>query len=122
MIEKLEQLIGNTYLYENQQIKIQKVKKVSATFVVITDKRTFNMYEAEAHEFIAKLKQVNTFKNMNTDITEAPKEDKMQQIIFDAIAKVKNNKEYIQQANAISNLTAQLINIKKLELQMLNKK
>jgi len=122
MIEKLEQLIGNVYLYENQQIKIQKVKKVSATFVVITDKRTFNMYESEAHEFITKLKQVNTFKNMSTEVTEIPKEDKMQQIIFDAIARVKNDKEYIQQANAISNLTTQLINIKKLELQMLSKK
>jgi len=122
MKERLEQLIGNTYLYDNLQIKIQNVKKVSGTFVVMTDKRTFNMYEAEANEFINKLKQVNAFKNMNTEITEIPKDDKIQQIIFDAIARVKNDKEYIQQANAISNLTTQLINIKKLELQILNKK
>jgi len=122
MKEKLEQLIGNTYLYENKQIKIQNVKKVSGTFVIITDKRTFNMYSSEVNEFISKLKELNTLKNMNTEIKEMPKEDKIQQIIFDAIARVKNDKEYIQQANAISNLTTQLINIKKLELQMLGKK
>ena len=122
MIEKLTQLIGNTYLYENVKIEIQKVKKVSATYVVITDKRAYNMYESEANDFIKNLKQLNTFKNMSAEITEVPKEDKITQIIFDAIAKVKNDKEYIQQANAISNLTTQLINIKKLELQMLSKK
>lgn len=120
MLEKLEILIGNKYLYQGKEITINKVKKISASFVIITNIRTFNFYESEANTFISELKQVNTFKTlpqMESNTTEV-KEDKLQQVIFDAIAKVKNDKEYVQQANAICNLTSQLINIKKLELQI----
>jgi hypothetical protein len=126
MIEKLEQLIGNKYKYQNIEFTIQKVKKINASFVVITNKRTFNFYEDEAYKFMQEIQQVNAFKNLpkmesNTEII-TKNEDKLQQVIFDAIAQVKNNKEYVQQANAICNLTSQLINIKKLELQILSKK
>jgi hypothetical protein len=126
VIEKLEQLIGNKYKYQNIEFTIQKVKKINAYFVVITNKRTFNFYEAEAYKFMQEIQQVNTFKNLpkmesNTELI-TKSEDKLQQVIFDAIAQVKNNKEYVQQANAICNLTSQLINIKKLELQILSKK
>jgi hypothetical protein len=126
MIEKLEQLIGNKYKYQNIEFTVQKVKKINASFVVVTNKRTFNFYESEAYKFMQEIQQVNAFKNLpkmesNTQlITQS--EDKLQQVIFDAIEQVKNNKEYVQQANAICNLTSQLINIKKLELQILSKK
>jgi len=126
MLEKLEALIGNKYIYQGKNIEVQKVKKINASFVVITNKQTFNFYEAEAHKFMEEIEQVNAFKNepkmeSNTEaITK--REDKLQQVIFDAIAQVKNNKEYVQQANAICNLTSQLINIKKLELQIMSKK
>lgn len=125
MLEKLEELIGNKYLYQGKEITINKVKKISASFVIITNIRTFNFYESEANTFISELKQVNTFKTLpqmesNSQVIQQ-NEDKIKQVIFDAIAQVKNNKEYVQQANAICNLTSQLINIKKLELQMLAK-
>jgi hypothetical protein len=126
MEEKLKELIGNKYLYQGKEITIEKVKKINASFVIITNKRTFNFYEAEAHKFMQDIQQVNAFKNLpkmesNTEVI-TKSEDKLQQVIFDAIAQVKNNKEYVQQANAICNLTSQLINIKKLELQIMSKK
>lgn len=126
MEEKLKELIGNKYIYQGKEIVVNQVKKINASFVVITNKRTFNFYEAEAYKFMQEIQQVNAFKNLpkmesNTEVIKKS-EDKLQQIIFDAIAQVKNNKEYVAQANAICNLTSQLINIKKLELQVLNKK
>jgi len=126
MEDKLKELIGNKYIYQGKEILIQSVKKINASFVVITNRQTFNFYEAEAHKFIQDIQQVNAFKNLpkmesNTEVI-IKSEDKLQQVIFDAIAQVKNNKDYVQQANAICNLTSQLINIKKLELQILSKK
>jgi hypothetical protein len=126
MEEKLKELIGNKYLYQGKEIIIEKVKKINASFVVITNKRTFNFYEDEAYKFMQEIQQINAFKNLpkmesNTEVI-TKSEDKLQQVIFDAIAQVKNNKEYVQQANAICNLTSQLINIKKLELQIMSKK
>jgi hypothetical protein len=129
MIEKLEKLVGNTYLYENKHIKIQKVKKINASYVVITNKRTFNFYEAEAYKFIQEIQQVNEFKTLPkmvqsenpTQELEIKSQEGVHQVLLDTLAKVKKDKAYIPQANAICNIASQLINIQKLELQMLSK-
>jgi hypothetical protein len=39
-------------------------------------------------------------------------------ILLDTIQKVQKDKSYINQANAICNVVSQMINIKKLELQL----
>ena len=128
MQEKLNKLIGNKYTYRGLVIIVKEVKFLSALYVIKTDKQTYNFYESEVNSFLLELidyeekpktkhimentPNVRTVSNENTDLSE---------ILLDTIKKVQNNKEYIGQANAICNVVSQMINIKKLELQ-LNKK
>ena len=57
MIERLLDLVGNTYLYQNKEFKIEKVKRINSSYVIITNKKIFNFYEAEAFKFVNELKQ-----------------------------------------------------------------
>jgi len=127
MEEKLKELIDKEFIYQGKKITIKTVKKINASFVVITDKRTFNFYEAEVHKFIQDLEIINPIKpTIKMDQNEKPTEELqvksqegVRQVLLDTLAKVKNDKSYIPQANAICNIASQLINIQKLELQML---
>ena len=54
----------------------------------------------------------------NTPNTLSEKSTDLSEILLDTIQKVQKNKEYINQANAICNVVSQMINIKKLEIQI----
>lgn len=137
MQQRLNLLIDKKFNYKDKVITITKWKRVGTTYVVFSDKQTYNFFESEIELFIeslipvrVKLKQgvlekrqlelknmentpdIRTVCNENTDLSE---------ILLDTIHKVKNNKEYIGQANAICNIVSQMINIKKLELQLKKK-
>lgn len=112
MANNLEYLEGLKYNYKGENIIIQKVKKVSGNFIIITDKRTFNFLPSEIEEFE---KNLETWKN---EVKKVNDNFDIQAVLIDTINRVKNDSNYIQQANAICNVTSQMINIKKLELQL----
>lgn len=147
MKEKLDSLIDKTFNYKDKIITISKWKKVSGTYVIFTDKRTYNFLESEIDWFIEDLSELRVklkdgvlekrqLELKNVSIQEKKDELKpnemeeneknivpIQQkdlsvILLDTIQKVQQDKDYIGQANAICNVVSQMINIKKLELQL----
>lgn len=127
-MQKLDDLKGNTYLYKGNKITVQNWKRVNALFVISTDSQTFNFYENEIEPFIESLppyvevpKARWVAKKPENDIEEQKKEADITQILYDTIANVQKNPDYIGQANAICNVVTQMINIKKLELQISKK-
>lgn len=135
MQQKLNLLINQKFNYKNKIITIIKWKKVGITYVVFTDKQTYNFYESEIDLFIEQLQPVIVklkegvlekrqleLKNMKVKQTysniEEKKETDLSVILLDTIQKVQKDKTYINQANAICNVVSQMINIKKLELQL----
>ena len=131
MIEKLNELVDKEYNYKGVNILIKKVKCVSGTFVVMTDKRTYNFLKDEVDIFISELKdkknvsiqvkkdELNPNKMEENEKNIVPiQENDLSVILYDTIDKVKKDKNYIGQANAICNIVTQMINIKKLELQL----
>jgi hypothetical protein len=114
---KQEYLEGLKFNYKGENIIIQKVKRVSGNIVIITNKRSFNFTETEADEFEKSLDKYKEDKPVlinNNDFN-------LNNVLVDAINRVKVDKDYIQQANAICNITSQFINLKKLELLIKNK-
>ena len=147
MQERLDLLIDKKFNYKDKIITITKWKKVGVTYVVFTDKQTYNFFEGEIDLFIdnlipvrVKLKEGVFEKRQlelkNVSIQEKKDElnpNKMEEneknivpiqendlsvILLDTIQKVQKDKTYINQANAICNVVSQMINIKKLELQL----
>ena len=145
MEEILNEIVGKEFNYKGKNIKIKSWKKVTATYVIFTSAQTFNLYENEIDNFINELKPVvdkikqyfESQKNVSIQVkkdelkpnkmTETDKNivpiqgDNLKQILLDTITKVQQDKAYINQANAICNVVSQMINIKKLEIQLKNK-
>jgi len=137
MQQKLNLLIDKKFNYKDKIITITKWKKVGVTYVVFTDKQTYNFFENEIDSFIDELQPVRVklkegvlekrqieLKNMeNTPNirTDSNESNDLFVILLDTIQKVKTDKNYIGQSNAICNVVSQMINVKKLELQLKKK-
>lgn len=128
MINKLKELIGKSFLYKGIEITINDVKLVATTYVVKTNKRAYNFFENEVDMFISELKNVpiqvkkhelkaNKMEQNEKNIVSIQQTD-LSQILLDTIEKIQNDKEYVPQANAICNVVTQMINVKKLEIQL----
>lgn len=131
MIKNLNDIIGQKFNYNNKIITITKWKRVSSTYVIFTNKQTYNFYENELGDFLEELTPVKENQNnhikletMNeTNQTVLPINDvDLKVVLLDTIKRVQKDKSYINQANAICNVVSQMINIKKLELQISSKK
>jgi len=135
MQERLDLLIDKKFNYKDKIITITKWKRVGTTYVVFTDKQTYNFFENEIDLFIEQLQPLRVklkegvlekrqleLKKMEVQQTYSNIEEKEEQdlsiILLDTIQKVQKDKDYIGQANAICNVVSQMINIKKLELQI----
>lgn len=137
MIEKLNELVDKEYNYKGVNILIKKVKCVSGTFVVMTDKRAYNFLKDEVDIFISELKdkknvsiQVkkeelnpNKMEENEKNIVPIQEENNLniRSVLFETLEKVRVDKNYIPQANAICNVVAQMINVQKIEMQLKKK-
>ena len=149
MEEILNNLLGKKFNYQNKLILIKSWKKVNSIYVVISDKKTYNFYESEIKGFVESLQlvriqlkqgvvekrqiELNNKKMENSEkieenkATEVKDEDlkddfDIKQTLIETIKKVKSDKGYIPQANAICNISTQLINLKKIDFLILSKK
>ena len=147
MQERLDLLIDKKFNYKDKIITITKWKRVGTTYVVFTDKQTYNFFESEIDLFIEQLQPVRVklkegvfekrqleLKNVSIQVKKDElnpnkmeeneknivpiQENDLSVILLDTIQKVQKDKTYINQANAICNVVSQMINIKKLELQL----
>lgn len=138
MIEQLKELIGRKFLYKENEILIKNVKKVSGVYVVLTDNKTYNFFEKEVSFFLKEISELprvklkegvlekrqmelqNTPKPPNTLSENVPFDVKS--VLIETIEKIRTDKNYIPQANAICNVVTQMINIQKLEIQIKKQK
>ena len=147
MQQKLNLLIDKKFNYKDKIITITKWKRVGTTYVVFSDKQTYNFFESEIDLFIDNLLPVRVklkegvlekrqleLKNVSIQVKKDElnpnkmeeneknivpiQETDLSVILLDTIQKVQKDKTYINQANAICNVVSQMINIKKLELQL----
>jgi hypothetical protein len=128
MLNKLKELIGKSFLYKGVEITINDVRFVSTTYVVKTNKRAYNFFENEVETFLSELKNVpiqvkkqelkpTKMENIEKNIVTIQQTD-LSEILLNTIYKIQTDKEYVQQANAICNVITQMINVKKLEIQL----
>lgn len=147
MQQKLNLLIDKKFNYKDKIITITKWKRVGTTYVVFSDKQTYNFFESEIDLFFEQLQPVRVklkegilekrqleLKNVSIQVKKDElnpnkmeeneknivpiQETDLSVILLDTIQKVQKDKTYINQANAICNVVSQMINIKKLELQL----
>jgi hypothetical protein len=139
MIQELKELIGRKFSYKDKDILIKNVKRISGVYVVLTDTKTYNIFESEVPFFLkeivevpkVKLKQGILEKRQMELANKQPEQPStkidsqaydIKSVLIETIEKVRKDKSYVQQANTICNVVTQMINIQKLELSIKSKK
>lgn len=88
----------------------------------VLEKRQLELKNVSIQE---KKHELNTNKMDNNEKNIAPIQEanlNVRNVLIETLDKVRTDKSYIPQANAICNVVAQMINIQKLELSIKNKK
>ena len=88
----------------------------------VLEKRQLELKNVSIQE---KKHELNTNKMENNKKNIAPIQEanlNVRNVLMETLDKVRTDKSYIPQANAICNVVAQMINIQKLELSIKNKK
>lgn len=126
LLEKLQELKGKTFNYENKNVTLENFKHVSGIYVLfMPNPRNFLEFELESFfkeivilddkmpiptnkQFIISQKDMVYFEptKANEDVKNA---------LLDAIKQVKENKNFIAQARAIVDISNAMVNIQKAE-------
>lgn len=88
----------------------------------VLEKRQLELKNVSIQE---KKHEINTNKMENNEKNIVPIQEanlNVRNVLMETLDKVRSDKSYIPQANAICNVVAQMINIQKLELSIKNKK
>ena len=88
----------------------------------VLEKRQLELKNVSIQE---KKHELNTNKMENNEKNIVPIQEaniNVRNVLLETLEKVRTDKSYIPQANAICNVVAQMINIQKLELSIKNKK
>lgn len=123
---QLEQLVNQEFSYKGNNILIQEIKKLSSGFIVIkTSGRSYNFYPDEVRsQFIDLLqpkqekKELKHVKQEEVSVNVLLKQENqpVKDALLDALRKVQQDANYVEQATALCNISNSLINIQKMEL------
>jgi hypothetical protein len=128
---RLNKAIGTPFNYKGKNIVIDKFKEVGANVVVFVDERPFNnLLESEVEDFLENLRpplekeltptQVGVPEN-KLKVFEPTKENEVvKKTLLETLERVKDNKDYIPQAQAVCAVVSQIVNVQKTEIQMLS--
>jgi hypothetical protein len=128
--EQLDSIVGKTFSYKNENIIITKYKDVNGTNVVVfCNDRPKNFLYSEIQTFLSDLRDPFDKVSFSPAIsiptqeitTFQPTKDNqtLKETLMETLEKVKKDPKYIPQAHAVCNVVAQMVNIQKEELKMI---
>ena len=132
MLKKVKELIGVRIKYNDNVFIINEFKLINGYYVLKTSKGIMNFLEKELLEFYAKKEIVRDnylekqftnlpMKNNTSIFTYNPTEESktLKSELMEMLKKVKENKDFIPQAQATCEIARTLVQIQKEEIQML---
>ena len=129
--EKVDNILNKEYLYKGKKIKIDRYKDVSGVNIVFfqEDRVVKNILTTELDEFIGQLfeptekelspTQIAVPENKIVVFQPTAESKEVKETLMDTLKKLKENKDYIPQAEAICQVVSQIVNVQKTEIQML---
>ena len=120
-IEKeLQSMVGKTYLYNTRELRVDNYRIKDDLVIVATDKEIFTWSLDDAGNHIRDFMPVDNEGVTARDLVVMPDKkqlNNLKAVIMDNIDKVKQDRNYVQQANAVNKSIGTLINVANLELQ-----
>ena len=125
---QLDALVNSTVHYEKQNIIIKKYKEIAGNICVVTDARTFQFYPEEIQsKFIDKIsdaKEEGSFDppteiEKKTFVALPEENTTIKQTLLDTLKKVKEDPSFLLQAKAICEITNTMVNVQKMEIELI---
>lgn len=127
---KLDNLIGKSWMYNGRNIHVKGVNQMNSEIRVITEGRpiVFSIEKAEdkLEEFLPVEEGPGTIKNpeardLAIQVFEKDKGqmNSLEDIIMDNIKKVKEDPKFVQQAKVVNSSVQTLLNVNKQKIEML---
>lgn len=127
--KQLDAIVGKTFNYNGKNVNIDGYKEVGGTNIVVFMPKPRNFLINEIPDFLFDLMeplekdltpaQVGVPKN-ELQVFEPTKENAtVKATLLETLAKVKEDKDYIPQAQAVCNVVSQIVNVQKTEIKML---
>lgn len=130
LIQKIESLIGNTYLYEKQKIFIKKYKILTSQKIMIfTETKTLEFLPSEFEEFINTIVKVEDnfptppkknelfIEKADKLIYHNPVTETLQNSLLEMLGKVKEDPKNIPQAKSVIDISNAFVNLEKLNIK-----
>lgn len=116
-MENLKKLIGKTYLFRGNQIRVENYSVQNGSVTLVTDKGFIDKKESEIDGFIAELQPVSYAPVVQTQI-DSSVIGNLKDILMDNIAKVKADANFIPQSEEINKNVKSIIDLAKTEIEM----
>jgi hypothetical protein len=120
--ERLQSMVGKTWLYKKKKITILSWKQQGEDITIVTDVEWITKHFTELPLFIELFEHTEDPGNASTlqVISEQRHSiSSLKDVLMDSIKRVQENKEYIEQAKSINNNVNTLLNMAKLEVQIM---
>lgn len=123
IVKKIEQMMGNKYLYHHERIVINDVDSDDLdTISVFTSTQTFTFDPQQALQFIDDCEWIpdNEQTALVKPIMEQSTElfQSMRTIMEDTIKKVQEDKDYVPQATQINNSMKNMLEMSKQQIEV----
>jgi hypothetical protein len=116
-MENIKKLLGKTFLYRGNQIKIENYSVQNGGVTLVTDKGFIDKKESEIDSFIFELQPVSYAPVVQTQI-DSSVIGNLKDILMDNIAKVKADANFIPQSEEINKNVKSIIDLAKTEIEM----
>ncbi|KNB61004.1 hypothetical protein [Chryseobacterium sp. Hurlbut01] len=125
---QLDELVGKRVHFNKQNIKIEKYKEIGGSICVVTNLRTLQFFAEEIQEkfldIISDEKEAGTFEPPTAIEKHAfvalPSENTtVKESLLDALKKVKEDPNYVNQAKSICLIANAIVDIQKTEIEMI---
>jgi hypothetical protein len=128
--EQIKNLVGKKIFYFAKDYEVLAVYDNGTNITVATDKKMFTIEQNKVVDFyksveiIGEVKSVQKIQATETAMETAKAIDKsklnsLTDILFESIKKIKEDKEYIPQADSINSQAKTIIDIAKTEIEMI---
>jgi hypothetical protein len=126
IMDRVKQLPGGTFLHNARSYKVLQVYQETDKVVIATDKKMFNVPMHELGDFLANFLEadpeeeaIQTVKKEVMSVTDKTVLKNLSEILFENIEKIKKDPSYIDQADAINSQAKSIIDIAKIEVDLL---
>ena len=123
MTAQLERMIGNTYVFEGKKILVYDVRVKGNIATIVTDKEAIELPLDGLGDYLPEFEYVKSNQLVkNPEILDMVTSSgsvysQLQQTLMESISKIKDDKGFIEQAEAINNTIKQVIDLEKIKIQ-----